>query len=89
MILHRDDLEGSHDPPPYYLKVTRMSYLWSHLDELQDFFDYYAISIVSHEHWLEIQDVPVPWDVPFGVIMDSFTPYSLDPLVHMKHTEIR
>ena len=87
--MHRDDLEGSHEPPPYFFKVTRMSYLWSHLDELQDFFDYYAISIVSHEHWLEIQGTPVPWDVPFGVILDSFAPYSLDKLVHRKHLETK
>ena len=87
MVLRRDEVEGSHTPPPYYLKVTRMSYLWSHLDELRDFFDYYSISIVNHEHWLEIKDSPLPWDIPFGVVIDIFTPHALDPIVHMRHTE--
>lgn len=89
MGLHRDDVEGSHKPPPYYLKVTRMSYLWAHLDQLQDFFDYYAISIVNHEHWLEVLDSPLPWDMPFGVLIDSYTPYSLDPVAHIKHSQHR
>ena len=66
-----------------------MTYLWAHLDQLQDFFDYYAISIVNHEHWLEVLDSPLPWDVPFGVLVDSYTPYSLDPVKHIKHSQHR
>jgi hypothetical protein len=57
------------------------------LDKLQDFFDYYAISIVSHRHWLEINAKPLPWNVPFGVILDGFTPFSFDSMTELKHKE--
>ena len=66
-----------------------MSYLWTYLDELQDFFDYYAISIVSHRHWLEVNGRPMPWNVPFGVILDGFSPFSFDPITEIKHKQNR
>ena len=68
--LYQHDIEGFFNPPPFYLKISRFSYLWSLLPQIKEFFDYYAQNTTKHENWFEIDNVPLNWDYPFGVIFD-------------------
>lgn len=70
--LFRDDIEGSFTPPPFYFKLTRFCYLWTFLSEIKDFFDYYAQTTTRHENWFEHKGSPIPWDIPFGAILDLY-----------------
>lgn len=68
--LYQHDIEGFFNPPPFYLKISRFSYLWSLLPQIKEFFDYYAQNTTKHENWFEVDDIPLNWDYPFGLIFD-------------------
>jgi hypothetical protein len=72
--LFQHDIEGFFNPPPFYIKINRSAYLWSLLPQIKEFFDYYAQNTTKHENWFEMNNQPLNWDYPFGIILDLFVP---------------
>lgn len=74
ITLNKDDIGDFQQPPPFYMKISWYGYLWQHLSEINIFFKNYAQQLIQHKYWFEINQKPVVWDKPFGVVLDLYVP---------------
>lgn len=70
--LNRDDINSNDEPPRLIFNIERNGYLANYIKEILVLFEkYLPIGFKDGDIWLSLDGIPVKWNLPFGVIVDS------------------
>ncbi|XP_072036176.1 autophagy protein 5-like [Amphiura filiformis] len=97
-----EDEVASEQPEPFYLLVSRQTYITLVADKVQKHFKKFTATDEDDEVWFEYKGIPLKWHYPFGVLFDLYAhditlPWNItlhfknfpeDDLLHCKSKEV-
>ena len=86
VTLNRQEETVVFSPPSYFVRIESGSFIYNFLPEMTRFFENY--SNLKENNWLSFEGKPVPFDIPFGALVDLLVgPNPTEPLeltIHFK-----